>query len=201
MTKPANHGEHHAEEDDGRGVIRNDVVDVTRFSGEAGHHKIRGDADNQDGEGANGQQNESRKDKDVKCSRDPVARMLPLSQPELEEFPSRSRGRSKRRSVPREPAAPAAWQRCRQNMLCPERERSGIGLAPVPATMSVVRLAVCLPCSTLLPGNLQAVNCVTIFFSSTMAPDAACSTLVFVTGSGMGTRTVVAGSATGFAAA
>ncbi len=53
--------------------------------GEAGHHKIRRDADNQYREGAHGQEDEARKNENVNRSSGFITRMLPLPQPKFRD--------------------------------------------------------------------------------------------------------------------
>ena len=88
-NQAANHRDHHAEKNNGGGVIRDYVVDRTGSSGKARHNEIFGDADNQHREGANRQDYEARKNEDVKDPRGPVARLLPLPQPKFQN-PSQS---------------------------------------------------------------------------------------------------------------
>ena len=82
---PADCCDDHAEEDNGRRVVGDDLVDMADSSGGVRHRKILGDAENQQREGARRQKNEAGKNKDVNGSCNPVARMLPLSQPELQD--------------------------------------------------------------------------------------------------------------------
>src|ERR1019366_1283408 len=86
----ANHSDHHAEENNGGGVVRDDVVDGTGSSGKAGHDEVFGDTDNQHREGANGKDKETRKNENMNGPCGPVARVLPLPQPEFEN-PSQPR--------------------------------------------------------------------------------------------------------------
>jgi hypothetical protein len=79
----------HAEEDDGCGVVCNEVVCMTNLSREAWDSEVVGESENKQGESPSRQDNEARKDKDMKGSCGPITRMLPLPQPEL-EHPSQS---------------------------------------------------------------------------------------------------------------
>src|SRR6516165_3321049 len=81
---PADDRGHHAEEDDRCGVVCNEVVYMTDLSREAWDSEIVGESENKQGESTSRQDNEARKNKDMKCSCRPITRMLPLPQPELE---------------------------------------------------------------------------------------------------------------------
>src|SRR5271166_7154667 len=79
----ANCGGRHRQEDNGCGIICNHVVD-------AAHGARRGEIIRQSEykkiESTRGQDQKAGKDEEMKSPSDPVARMLPLSQPELQYF-------------------------------------------------------------------------------------------------------------------
>ena len=79
-------GNDHAKKHYGRGVIGNGFVKSSGKAREARHHKAIGNADDQNGEGAQGEDDESREDEDVENSSGFVARMLPLAEPVLEHI-------------------------------------------------------------------------------------------------------------------
>jgi hypothetical protein len=83
-------GNRHAEEDDGRSVVRNDVVDLAGPPGKAGHHEILGDADDQQRESPSRQEKESCEYQNMESTRELIARVFPLPEPELED-PSEAR--------------------------------------------------------------------------------------------------------------
>ena len=76
--KPANDGNSHAEKDHRRCIIPHGVVDPTGFCGES-----IGKTEGEESECAAGQDQETGKNQNVENSREPVARMPPLHQPEL----------------------------------------------------------------------------------------------------------------------
>src|SRR5271165_3575826 len=79
----ANRSRRHRQKDNGCGVICNHVVD-------AAHGARRGEIIRQSEykkiESTSGQDQKAGKDAEMKSPRDPVARMLPLPQPELHDF-------------------------------------------------------------------------------------------------------------------
>src|ERR1700757_1620814 len=85
-NEPTDRSHHHTKKDDRRRVVRNKVVDAAPFSGETWHHETGGDSHNQHSESASCQKKESCEDQNVESTSESVARMFPLSQPELEDF-------------------------------------------------------------------------------------------------------------------
>ena len=82
--QPAHDSNDHAQKHYRCGVIGNSFVEPSGDAREARHYKSIGNADDQNGEGTQGEDDKAREDENVENSGSFVARMLPLAEPVLE---------------------------------------------------------------------------------------------------------------------